>query len=200
MKGNLPCVLQETQQEINMDIIEKGLVGIWRVIKDHPDDTDILTKSCDFLTRLLTLQSDRDSVSATCLEDAALLKTALSTSADTSDDECEEAWKTIVCRKLGILLAFTTINESGAIKTLHASARGALRKDQTVTKVLADVTSRLQKLMPNPIQLKCVGARVSSGAGRPVHDEHFFLRARHRRVQTRGDTLRDDADLHHQVG
>ena len=125
-------------------------MGFWRVIKDHPDDTGILTKGCDFLTRLLTLQSDRDSVSATCLEDAALLKTALSTSADPIEAECEGAWKTIVCRKLGILLAFTTINESGAINTLHASARGALRKDQTVTKVLADVTSRLQKLMSNP--------------------------------------------------
>ena len=105
-KGNLACMTPAQHQEINMCIIEKGLVGIWHMIKDHPDDGSILTKSLDFLAKLLILQSDRESVSDTFLEDAALLKTALSLSSDTSDDECQDAWKAIAERNTASCLRF----------------------------------------------------------------------------------------------
>ena len=40
-KGNLTCMSPAQQQEVNMQIIEKGLVGIWHAIKDHPSDENI---------------------------------------------------------------------------------------------------------------------------------------------------------------
>ena len=46
-RGNLPCMTPAQQQVFNKCIIEKGLVGIWHMIKDHPDDESILTKPLD---------------------------------------------------------------------------------------------------------------------------------------------------------
>jgi hypothetical protein len=80
------------QRELNMGLIEYGLLSLINATTRDPDNTTFLKTIVSFMSALLTLQKSRASISECFLEDAALLRTALDTLSETSPQENEDAW------------------------------------------------------------------------------------------------------------